>query len=365
MMLSVSFNNIKMINLLMLRILLSLSFLFSSNLYAQGVIAGTEISNKAVVNYTISGIAQEPIESSPMGNSSPNIGEGTATMFKVDRKVDLTVTGNNNASVSPGDFQSEVTFTLLNEGNDNQTFQLIPSGSIVADSFDSSSCSTSVTAVSGTPLAGVTLPTSGDIKLAPDQTASISVKCDIPLVNGSSPIYSGETSLVSLTAITVLNGDGASTVENQSADSEQLTDTVFSDDSGTDDSLRDARHSARRTYTANTSSIPPTLSINKSIIEVKDPNGGNTAITGSEVDYKIKISTHGTGVLDNVVITDITPAGMSYKPASIKLDGTNLTDGTDGDEGDFGVTLSDTVTVNLGNLNAGNQYEIQLTYIIN
>lgn len=345
---------------------LCLSFFFYSPvIFAQGVTAGTEVSNIAVVNYMIGNVIQEPIESSPTGNSSPSVGQGTTTKFIVDRNIDLVLTGNNNASVTPGDFQSEVTYTLLNEGNDIQTYQLIPNGSIISDIFDTSSCSTSVTAVSGTPLAGVTLPTSGNIKLSPDQQASISVKCDIPLTNGAFPISTGDTSFVSLAAITLINGDGSPTIESNVPDNAALIETVFSDDTGTDDSLRDAKHSARRTYTATTSSIPPTLSINKSILGVSDPNGGNNAITGSEVSYKIKITTQGTGVLDGVVITDITPVEMSYKPSSIKLDGAILTDNFDTDEGDFGITSSNTVTVDLGNINAGTQHEIQLTYIIN
>lgn len=342
-----------------------LCFIITNSASAQGVIAGTNISNIAVVNYTIDNVIQSPIESSPNGNSSPNNGNGTATTFVVDRKIDLLLTGNNNTNVTLGDIQSEVTFTLSNEGNDNQTFGLTPNSTLLSDNFDTSNCTTTVTAVSGTPLSGVVLPTTGNIKLAPDQQASISVKCDIPLNNGGAPINSGDISLVSLTAITLKNGDESVTTQTNSQDNSQQIDTVFADNAGTDDAVSDASHSARRTYTALTGTVPPTLSINKSIIEVKDPNGGSTAITGSEVKYKIQITTQGIGNIENVVVTDITPAEMTYKPASLVLDGSSLTDTTDSDSGDFGISASNTATVNLGTIIAGSQYEIQLTYIIN
>lgn len=353
------------IKCLVVSLLLFASVLLPRLSSAQGVTAGTEISNMAVVRYQVDNIDQDPIESSPTGNSSPNSGNGTATTFKVDRRIDLIVTGNNDASVAPGDLQAEVTFTLLNEGNDIQTFQLIADGALTADNFDTSNCSVTVTAVSGSPLAGVILPTLGDIKLSPDQQAIISVKCDIPFTDNSSSIMTNDISLVSLTAITVKNGDGSTTEESNTADNQDIIETVYADNAGTDDSTNDAHHSARRTYTATTGSVPPTLSINKGIVEVIDLNGGNSAISGSEVIYKITVATQGMGSLDNVVITDITPADMSYKTSSIILDGTVLTDSVDADEADYGVTAAQTITVNLGNINAGDHHEIKITYIIN
>ncbi len=107
------------------------------------------------------------------------------------------------------------------------------------------------------------------------------------------------------------------------------------------------------------------LSINKSIVSMRDPDGGNKAISGSVVTYKISINTTGTGNIDNVVITDPTPAGMSYKPNSMYLDNVLLTDNQDTDKADFGVTDPDTATLKLGNISAGSQYEFLLSFVIN
>jgi hypothetical protein len=67
-----------------------------------------------------------------------------------------------------------------------------------------------------------------------------------------------------------------------------------------------------------------------------------------------------------VIITDPTPANMNYKVASIKLNNSNQSDADDGiDDSDFGITTANTATINLGNIIAGNQHEILITYIIN
>jgi uncharacterized repeat protein (TIGR01451 family) len=143
-------------------------------------------------------------------------------------------------------------------------------------------------------------------------------------------------------------------------------DTVFADNNGTDDNNRDASHSARGSYIAldSTTPPPPTVSMNKSILTVQDPQGGNTAISGSEVTYKIIITTAGTGLIENLVITDPTPLEMTYKNSSIILDNNNLTDINDADNATFD-SQNKVATINLGNITAGTQHEIQLTYIIN
>ena len=185
------------------------------------------------------------------------------------------------------------------------------------------------------------------------------------LITLGSPISTGDTSLIGLIATTVKNEDGSTTIETPSTDTALGIETVFADNAGTDDSNRDAMHSARRTYTAESSTILPTLTMDKTIVSVVDSSGGNTAIAGSEVTYKIQINTSGLGTINNLVITDPTPAEMSYKPGSIKLNNANLSDGSDADNADFGITTANTATINLGNIAAGSQYDIQLTYIIN
>jgi uncharacterized repeat protein (TIGR01451 family) len=279
----------------------------------------------------------------------------------------LSITSNGDANVALGYPQAELNFTLINEGNDSQEFKLSTNSVLAADNFDTSSCTTTVTAVTpGSPLPSVVLPTTGNIKLKADQQASISVKCDIPLNNAGSPILAGQTSLLSLHANTEKNIDGSATIQTTIADDAIIIDTIFADSTGTDDVNRDASYSTRANYIASTSTTPPpTLAINKSIVEVKDTDGGSNAVTGSEVTYKLNVTTSGVGIINNVVITDITPTELTYKPSTIKLNGTGLSDNNDLDKADYGFTTANTATIDLGNINAGDQHEILLTYVIN
>jgi len=352
------------IRLTLVALLLTSSAFISNPLYAQGVFAGVDIENKAVVNYSIAGEVQSPIESSPNGNRSPGLGGGRFTHFKVDRKVDLSITNNGNTDVTPGETQAELSFTLSNDGNDIQEFTLIPDGVISGDNFDSNNCKISVTAVTGTLLSGVVLPSHDKIKLSPDQQASISVKCDIPFDNKGQIISQNHTSTLSVRATASANQDGSPTLEESTADSSDGVDTVFTDGAGTDDAQRDASHSTRGTYIAQASTPLPTLSIKKSILEVVDSEGGNKANSGSKVTYKITISTTGVGIVNNVVITDPTPADMTYKQGSITLNSTKLTDSSDADKGSFDAT-SNISTINLGDITAGDQQVITLSYTIN
>lgn len=335
-------------------------------LYAQGTSAGVDIGNKAIVTYSIDGEQQNPIESSPNGNRISGIGGGQQTIFKVDRKIDLSITSNGNTHVSLGETQAELNFVLSNDGNDIQEFLLSPDGTLAGDNFDSSNCKVEITAVTGTPLTGVVLPSYDNIMLSPDQQASISVKCDIPFDNNGQAILTNHESLLSIHAHANKNSDGTTTVEENTPDSANTLDTVFVDSAGTDDAQRDASHSTRAAYIALAPSTetPPTLSINKTIVTVVDPQGGNKAVTGSIVTYKIRVSTAGEGIINDVIITDPTPAEMTYKSGSIKLNNITLTDSIDTDQGEFS-TQNNIITINLGNITAGSQQEILLTYVIN
>lgn len=59
--------------------------------HAAGTEAGTQVYNKATVNYQLGGAVQIPIESSPLGNSTAGENEGLFSAFTVDRKLDLNV----------------------------------------------------------------------------------------------------------------------------------------------------------------------------------------------------------------------------------------------------------------------------------
>ncbi len=78
---------------------------YTTSALAVGTASGTNILNRATVNYDVGAVTQEPIESAPgAGNSTSGINNGDDTDFEVDNLVDLTVAevGATHTVVIPG-----------------------------------------------------------------------------------------------------------------------------------------------------------------------------------------------------------------------------------------------------------------------
>ena len=165
------------------------ALLASPAAFAAGTAAGTSVSNVASLTYSVGGIPQNYICSSPSGNTAATASTCTSTTFVVDNKVNWSVVTTDTSpgvQVIPGMTDRTLTFTVTNLGNNTQNFELtgaqLSSGSqtifggSVTDNFDSTSCS--IQAATG----GSTTITN----LLPDQGTTVYVVCSIPLaqVNG-------------------------------------------------------------------------------------------------------------------------------------------------------------------------------------
>jgi uncharacterized repeat protein (TIGR01451 family) len=93
---------------------------------AQNTLAGTTIANRASVNYSVGGLPQAVIESSPTGNVTPGAGAGTDTAFLVDNRVNVSVSEISGSAtvVTPGMANQVLGFTVANNGNSPQGYQL-------------------------------------------------------------------------------------------------------------------------------------------------------------------------------------------------------------------------------------------------
>ena len=156
---------------------------------AAGTASNTTISNRASLSYEVGGVAQTGIESSPTGNSTAGVGNGTDTSFVVDNKVDVLVTEGNTTytSVSPGQTAAVTTFAVTNQGNTVQDFALaaanLANGTTLfggTDNFDGTSC----TAYRESGANAGYLSTEDTAiyvdELAADGTATVYIVCDIP-----------------------------------------------------------------------------------------------------------------------------------------------------------------------------------------
>ena len=86
----------------------------------------TDIINRASVNYSVSGVPQTVIDSSPTGNSSPGAGDGANTTFKVDKRLMFIAEETNGAATvsSPGLTNVVTVFRVTNTSNGPQDFGL-------------------------------------------------------------------------------------------------------------------------------------------------------------------------------------------------------------------------------------------------
>jgi len=317
--------------------------------HALGTASDTSINNISLLSYSVGGTAQHQICSSLTGNSTSTgtttatiavnctgggAGAGTYTTFKVDNKVNLTVTtiDTNFVSVVPGQTTgvfgaaSSATatqvarFLVSNTGNSTQDFALTAgftetgtltvgtfSPTSVADNFNPSACIVRVESgvSAGAVYDGSDTATFIDA-LAADTTKTVYVICAIPLAQVNSDI-----AVVSLTAEARVSGiaaDGAlgAVLDATVANTQTGVEIVFADTAGTDagDTVRDGKHSSRDALRVTTAS----LTVTKAITTVCDPFNGPTAqkknIPGAFVRYTITVANGGSTAATLTTISD-------------------------------------------------------------
>ncbi len=363
--------------------------------YAAGTAAGVTISNKATVNYSVGGVAQTPVESSPTGNNAAGVGAGSGTNFVVDRKLALTVTEQDAAqtvNVSPGQTATVLKFVVTNNGNDTQDvlFQALQrangtsGGGSGTDNFNSNNTKVFVDSNNNGVYDAATDTAVFADELAADGTKTVFVVSDIPLsqIDGDAAKISlvaqvaaggaagtqgaaitndsnGHTSpamvasngtTVTLPGIASNVADNATTVQNVFADST----TTGVNSGGTTDTASNGQASDTGTLLV----VSAKLTVSKTSKVVSDPinNASNPkAIPGAVVEYCVILQNTGTQAASPVSISDSIPTNTTYVPGSIRSgvtvtggvctsgSGTSMTDANDADNGSF---VSGNVTVN-------------------
>jgi uncharacterized repeat protein (TIGR01451 family) len=316
-----------------------------SSAHAVGTAAGTDITNRATVNYQVGGVAQAPVESSPLGNNVPGVGNGQNTLFETDRTLDLVVSGSDAAqtvSVTPGQTGAILQFSVLNEGNDTQDFSVTAvdrngaSGDYAGtDNFDPSLFSVFVDA-NGNSTYEPAIDTATYIdELPADQARTVFIVSNVPLAQ-----LDGDIAALTLVAQVAQGGSpgaqGADIVTDDAAAADDPTtiQNVFRDDAGDNgDAALDGRHADTERYLVQGA----TLTVTKTSQVVSDPVNGvinPKAIPGARIRYTITIENSGASAATSVVITDPIPANTTFVSASITVNGASQTDAADGDDGE-------------------------------
>ena len=340
--------------------------LFTQLAFAAGTTAGTDVDNLATVDYEVNGNNQEDIESAPgVGNSVPGAGNGTATSFEVDNRVDFTLTqvGAAHTAVSPGDADAFVEFLLTNNGNSAQDFRMaftqLGSGdgavnTLVDTDVDMANVRIRVGNGGGVPVLGDL--EYGD-EIAEDASVTVYVFADADVVLG---LVNGDIANLELSATVAAAGTAASLGADLvdgfgSPDDPAAIDIVFADGGA---GLGDGIEADRDGFEVQSAG----LNVTKVATVIDDPFNGTTnpkAIPGATVEYVITIANSGTLDADNISVSDSIDTDVTFivdayagQDLAVVNDGTTITPcNADGGDGDTDGCALDGQDLTVGNAN--------------
>ena len=319
----------------------SFSLLGASNAFAA---ADDLITNRATLNYEVSGTAQTLIESSDAGNSTAGVGNGGNTSFREDKKILFTVAHNGSTgSVATGGTGQSVTYTLTNSGNSSQGFLLKGINSTLTavdphggtnDAFDASAITTFVEEgttpgyqVGEDTVAYVaSLAAAASIEVHVVSTIPGALADDVVAVmtliahvatDGSdgtagTAIVRDDNSHESLGGNGFTNGTADITAGVNIAaipDDPTNMETVFADlageadGTGVADNASTAVHSAVSSYTVQSAVI----TVQKTSVTLRDPINGSSnpkSIPGAYVTYTVTVSNAGPADADLTTLAD-------------------------------------------------------------
>lgn len=333
---------------------LLLMIISAGSAFAAGTNAGITISNQASLDYEVGGVNQPDILSDGDGNTANG---PETTDFLVDNRVDLTMSGSDNATAS-GTGQILV-FNIENTGNEDQRYalQLFSGANGSEDNIDFSTVTIYYDADnSGTVTAGDTTYTSGAGTPIIDNTAT---PVDVPANAGAGSIIqilvvgdvpsgatNGQTAAYTLKAFTLNTSDNAETTATGGADTTGV-DVVLADGAavggvgGVADAASDGDFYATATYTVQTAQ----LAVSKTADVISDPINGVSpnakAIPGAVIRYTITVTNNGVPAADLLVLSDPIPANTWFVVGSVSAPGSSSIQYDDSNAGTWSGTPTD------------------------
>lgn len=343
------------------RMIIMFPFLLSSSQAFSA--AGDVIDSIATIDYVYQGITQTQ-ESSPTGNTSTGVGNGTPTSFIEDRLINFSVVSSdaNLIQVTSEQTQAVLAFTVFNNGNATQDFLLAavntatsPFASTV-DNFDPL-MPIRVFVEDGT-TAGYQLAEDNQVfidELPVGGLATVYIVADMPVVT---PGDVAAVSLVAQAANSGSAGEGSaitnddngnispagtfsngvtSVVEGVAITVPDTTsmDTVFNEPAGLNVEDVDSTGQVQDIYANGQASDTAAFQVQGSPVEliktftVIDTLGGTDPHAGATLRYQIDVVIGGASNINNLIITDAIPANTTYVASSLLLNAASQTDASD------------------------------------
>jgi len=264
---------------------------FSTFAYASGTAAGTDVTNTATLSFGDSAETTTDVQSN-------------AEVFKVDKKIDLTVTTVDVAAIQtkPGATGVVLTYKVTNTGNSIQDYSLSTlrsSTSAFNESADTPFDATNVKIYVDTDNNGA-FDANSDAEidyideLGIDADKFVFVVSDMPadLSDGALAIYDLQAQVAEGGTEGTKGADITSDSRNE-ADSKLTVQIVFADGAGTADGQYDGKYSNVDAYKI----VISDMTIVKSSVVIEDPINGKTnpkRIPGAKIRYCFSVENSGS-----------------------------------------------------------------------
>jgi uncharacterized repeat protein (TIGR01451 family) len=299
----------------------------------------TDITNRANVNYSVSGVPQTVIQSSPAGNSTPGVGNGADTTFKVDKRI-MFLTEETNATetvTGPGVTNVVTVFRVTNTTNGAQDFQLTPSNPASApviftrtDNIYMTNLRARVSnaaCATGGPMA--TPAYAGESATFINQLAEDSCKYVFILADTPVGAVNGDVATVLLTVKPSVAGTSGATVEapTGAADVAGTVEAVYAESGPTTGTStgnvdKDGVSFAYDQYVVGTLNVKKTAAV---ISDGFSPAGQAKAIPGAIVEYTITVQNNGLATTA-ATLTEVIPTNTTYVAGSTTLNSVAVSD---------------------------------------
>jgi uncharacterized repeat protein (TIGR01451 family) len=286
--------------------------------FAAGAPAGTPIPNAATLTYSIAGRPATPVTA-------------VAPVVVVAEVINVVLTWQDGTpvAVNSPDAGKALTFVLTNTGNGAETFGLARNNAVAGDQFDPTNAAAGAIYLESGVQAGfqssgpnadiLYLPGINDPVLAADASRAVYVFSSIPAA-----LATGATGNVSLSASSTTPG---------AAGARPGTTLAGLGQGGVDAVVGGSRGQSTVTGGYIVSGI--SLTVAKTVVAVRDPQGGSLVMPGSVLTYRVVLTLTGAGIAENFSFADPLPASTTYVPASITVDGAARSDGADSDNASF------------------------------
>ena len=293
--------------------------------HAEGVGAGTLIENTAQAEYL-----------TPDG---PQTVESNTVTLLVNELLDVAVTSLQSGPATVSSSTATLPFEVSNTGNGPEAFRLTANPAVAGNDFEVTVDSIAIDRNGN----GLFDPGVDEVLTGPATTPLLAADTFVTiLVNVTLPtgLANGDNSLVELRADAV-TGTGA-------------PGTLFAGQG--EDGVDAIVGSTTASDAATGELLVATISVGlvKSA-SVTDPFGGTSALPGAVITYTITATVSGSGMVQDLRVTDPYPTGTSYRPGTLRLDGAPLSDAADADAGAADLSR---ISVDLGDVAAGASHAI-------